>query len=154
MYLTIFLLLTISASRELAQNLNNQFNLSIKLDLVELKGNSYTYADLVFVSVYGLIKSGPRLLRPIFKSIIAILSNLAPYTKTLSKEACDGLLYMVQIFSRKEFLMEKEDNCKTLGSLMEAINYLIGYHDENNHYLQICLMRYQGMFEELDTRLN
>jgi len=50
--------------------------------------------------------------------------------------------------------MEKEDNCKTLGSLMEAINYLIGYHDENNHYLQICLMRYQGMFEELDTRLN
>ena len=38
MYLTIFLLLTISASRELAMNLNAPFNLSIQLDLVELKG--------------------------------------------------------------------------------------------------------------------
>jgi len=38
MYLTIFLLLTISASRELAMNLNASFNLSIQLDLVEMKG--------------------------------------------------------------------------------------------------------------------
>ena len=103
MYLTIFLLLNISASRELAMNLNSPFNLSIQLDLVDLKGaNSkdpgsikcYTYADLVFVSVYGLIKNGPRLLKPIYKSIVAILSNLAPYTKSLCKEGADGLMYL------------------------------------------------------------
>ena len=135
MYLTIFLLLTISASRELAMSLNSEFRLAIKLDLVELKGTSYTYADLVFVSVYGLIKNGPRLLKPIYKSIIAILSNLAPYTKSLCKEGCDGLMYLVQVFAKKDFLLEKEDNCKTLGSLIEAINYLIGYHDETNQYL-------------------
>jgi len=135
MYLTIFLLLTISASRELAMSLNAEFRLAIKLDLVELKGTSYTYADLVFVSVYGLIKNGPRLLKPIYKSIIAILSNLAPYTKCLCKEGCDGLMYLVQVFANNRFLMEKEDNCKTLGSLIEAINYLIAYHDETNHYL-------------------
>jgi hypothetical protein len=81
MYLTIFLLLTVSASRELAMNLNSPFCLSIKLDMVDLKTNNYTYADLVFISVYGLIKNGPRLLKPIYKSIVAILSNLAPYTK-------------------------------------------------------------------------
>lgn len=103
MYLTIFLLLTISASRELAMNLNTPFNLSINLDLVEMKQGvsastgspkCNTYADLVFVSVYGLIKNGPRLLKPIYKSIIAILSNLAPYTKSLCKEGCDGLMYL------------------------------------------------------------
>jgi len=103
MYLTIFLLLTISASRELAMNLNTPFNLSINLDLVDIKNPAtkqqsspqcYTYADLVFVSVYGLIRNGPRLLRPIYKSIIAILSNLAPYTKYLCKEGCDGLMYL------------------------------------------------------------
>jgi hypothetical protein len=116
MYLTIFLLLTISASRELAMNLNTPFNMSIKLDLGELKG--------------------------IYKSIIAILSNLAPYTKSLCKEGCDGLMYLVQVFAKKEFLLEKEDNCKTLSSLMEAVNYLIAYHDETNHYLQIQLMKY------------
>ena len=135
MYLTIFLLLTISASRELAMNLNAPFNLSVKLDIGDLKGTNYSYSDLVFVSVYGLIKNGPRLLRPIYKSIIAILSNLAPYTKSLCKEGCDGMMYLVQVFAKKEFLLEKEDNCKTLSSLMEAINYLIAYHDESNHYL-------------------
>jgi len=149
MYLTIFMMLTISASRELAMNLNSTFNLSINLDLVDIRQGEkqtattcYTYADLVFVSIYGLIKNGPRLLKPIYKSIVAILSNLAPYTKNLCKEGCDGLMYMFQVFSKKEFLLEKEDNCKTLGSLMEAINYLIAYHDETNHYLQIQVMKY------------
>jgi hypothetical protein len=95
MYLTIFLLLTVSASRELAMNLNTPFTLSIKLDLIDLKTNQYSYADLVFVQVYGLIKNGPRLLKPIYKSIVAILSNLAPYTKSLCKQGCDGLMYLV-----------------------------------------------------------
>jgi len=144
MYLTIFLMLTISASRELAMNLNTPFTLSIKLDMVEVNngswtggssGNIYSYSDLVFVSVYGLIKNGPRLLRPIYKSIVAILSNLAPYTKSLCKEGCEGLMYLLTMFSKKEFLKEREDNCKSLVSLMEAINYLIAYHDETNHYL-------------------
>lgn len=155
MYLTIFLLLTISASRELAMNLNTPFNLNIKLDLIEIggwsaSGNVYTFADLVFVSVYGLIKNGPRLLRPIYKSIIAILSNIAPYTKNLCKEGCEGLMYLLNVFAKKEFLLEKEDNCKTLGSLIEAINYLIAYHDETNHYLQIQLMKYQSVFDYLE----
>lgn len=155
MYLTIFLLLTISASRELAMNLNTPFTINIKLDLIEVSGwsasgNVYTFADLVFVSVYGLIKNGPRLLRPIYKSIIAILSNIAPYTKNLCKEGCEGLMYLLNVFAKKEFLLEKEDNCKTLGSLVEAINYLIAYHDETNHYLQIQLMKYQSVFDYLE----
>ena len=53
-------MLTISASRELAMNLNTPFTLSIKLDMVEVNngswtggssGNIYSYSDLVFVSV-------------------------------------------------------------------------------------------------------
>ena len=35
MYLTIFLLLTVSASRELAMNLNTPFTMSISLDLID-----------------------------------------------------------------------------------------------------------------------
>mmetsp|Transcript_17022 Transcript_17022/g.26287 ORF Transcript_17022/g.26287 Transcript_17022/m.26287 type:complete len:190 (-) Transcript_17022:1406-1975(-) len=154
MYLTIFLMLTVSASRELAMNLNSLYGFSLKLDLPEMKsGYSYTFADLVFISIYNLVKNGPRLLKPIYKSIIAILSNLAPYTKKLCKEACDGLMYLVTIFAKKEFLMEKEDNCKALSSLIEAINYLIAYHDETNHYLQIQLMKYQTIFDYLENNL-
>lgn len=130
MYLTIFMLLTISASRELAMNLNAPCHLTVKLDVPEFTGGSY--ADLVFLSVYKLIHNGPRLLKPIYKSIIAILSNIAPYTKKLCREASDGMMYLLQVFSKKEFLLEKEDNCKSLTSLFEAINYLIAYHDETN----------------------
>jgi len=133
MYLTIFMLLTISASRELAMNLNSPCTLTVKLDVPEFTGGSY--ADLVFLSVYKLIHNGPRLLKPIYKSIIAILSNIAPYTKKLCREASDGMMYLLQVFSKKEFLLEKEDNCKSLTSLFEAINYLIAYHDETNQYL-------------------
>ena len=63
------------------------------------------------------------------------------------------MMYLVQVFAKKDFLLEKEDNCKTLGSLIEAINYLIGYHDETNQYLQIQLMKYQTLFDYLDTNL-
>jgi len=40
-----------------------------------------TYADLIFMSIYKLIHNGPRLLKPIYKSIVAIIANIAPYTK-------------------------------------------------------------------------
>lgn len=105
----------------------------------------------MFLSVYKLIHNGPRLLKPIYKSIIAILSNIAPYTKKLCREASDGLIYLVQVFSKKEFLLEKEDNCKSLTSLFEAINYLIAYHDETNQYLQIQLMKFQTLFDYFDA---
>ena len=137
-------------------NLNAPYTHQIKLDLPEFHatGNSATtpcYADLVFLSVYKLIHNGPRLLKPIYKSIIAILSNIAPYTKKLSREACDGLMYLIQVFSKKDFLLEKEDNCKSVTSLFEAVNYLVAYHDETNQYLQIQLMKYQTMFDYFDA---
>ena len=96
-------------------------------------------------------KSSPFLLSAICK---VLLSNLAPYTKSLCKEGCEGLMYLLNIFAKKEFLLEKEDNCKTLGSLVEAINYLIAYHDETNHYLQIQLMKYQSVFDYLEQSIN
>jgi hypothetical protein len=98
-----------------------------------------------------LIHNGPRLLKPIYKSIIAGLSNIAPYTKKLCREGSDGLIYLVQVFSKKEFLLEKEDNCKSLTSLFEAINYLIAYNDETNQYLQIQLMKFQNLFDYFDV---
>ena len=64
-----------------------------------------------------------------------MIANLAPYTKALCREACDGLIYLAQVLSKKEFLMEKEDNCRTLTALFESINYLLAYHDESNQHL-------------------
>ena len=128
------MLLTISASRELAMTFNEPFtNTAIKFDMPTYE--KVTYADLIFLSIFKLIHTCPRLLKPIYKSIISIISNLAPYTKALCREACDGLMYLVQVFSKREFLLEKEDNCRTLTALFECINYLIAYHDETNQHL-------------------
>ena len=135
MYLCIFILLSISGSRELAKSLNQQYTLTIKFDMPVFEKGVCTYADLIFVSIYRLIHSGPRLLRPIYKSIVAIIANIAPYTKSLSREGCDGLMYLVQVFTKKEFILEKEDNAKTATALFECINYLIAYHDETNQNL-------------------
>ena len=94
MYLCIFMLLSISASRELANALNEPFTMThIKFDMPVY--DSVSYNDLVFLSIYKLVQTGPRLLKPIYKSIIAIIANLAPYTRQLCREACDGLMYLV-----------------------------------------------------------
>ena len=131
------MLLSISGSRELAMSLNQPFTLKVKFDMPTFEKGTCSYADLIFVSIYKLIHTGPRLLRPIYKSIVAIIANIAPYTKCLSREACDGLIYLVQVFTKKEFILEREDNAKTVTALFECINYLIAYHDETNQNLQI-----------------
>lgn len=96
MYLCIFMLLSFSASRELAMILNEPFLLSSSVKFSDMPPfEKATYADLVFLSIYKLIHTGPRLLKPIYKSIIAIIANIAPYTKVLCREACDGLMYLV-----------------------------------------------------------
>ena len=137
MYLCIFLLLSLSSSRELAMSLNSPFKLNIKFDLPQFESKNSSYADLIFMMVYKLISSGPRLLRPIYKSIIACIANIAPYTKKLAREACDGLIYLIQVCTKPEFLKEKEDNCKATTALFECVNYLIAYHDETNQHLQV-----------------
>jgi len=80
MYLCIFLLLTMSQSRDFAMNLNKDYLMtSVKLDVPGFEQG--TYADVLFLMVYKLIHNGPRLLKPIYKSIVAILANVAPYIK-------------------------------------------------------------------------
>ena len=135
MYLATFMLLSISGSRELAMSLNQPYTMKVKLDLPVFESGQCTYADLIFVAMYKLIHSGPRLLRPIYKSIVAILANIAPYVKTLTRESCDGLIDLVQVCTKREFLVEREDNARTCSALFEAINYLIAYHDETNQHL-------------------
>ena len=75
------MLLNISGSRELAMTMNEPFQQKVKFDIPV--SAAYTYLDLVFVMIYKLIQTGPRLLKPIYKSIIAILANVAPYCKSL-----------------------------------------------------------------------
>lgn len=132
--------------------LNDPFTLGLKWDMPLFEKGVCSYADLIFCQIYKLIHSGPRLLKPIYKSIIAIITNIAPYTKDLSREACDGLIYLVQVFTKKEFIVEREDNARAVTALFECINYLVAYHDESNQHLQIQLMKFQNLFDTIDSQ--
>ena len=53
MYLCIFMLLSISASRELVMTLNEPYTGNIKFDMPEFE--SATYNDLIFLAIYKLV---------------------------------------------------------------------------------------------------
>jgi hypothetical protein len=128
-------------------SLNIPYTDSMQFDLPPFQG---TYSDLIFLIIYKLVHNGPRLLKPMYKSLISILSNLAPYTKSLCKESANALIYLIQVFSRKNFLIEKEDNAKVLANLCETLSYLLAYQDEGNQKLQFTLLRNREVIETLD----
>ena len=134
--------------REFATNLNKNFTEKIQFDVPEFEG---TYADLLILVIYRLIQNGPRILQTLYKSLISVISNVAPYVKGLCSKSCEAILYLIKIFSAPSYLAEKEDNCKVLTSLMEAVNYLLVYQDGSNGRLLITLVNNKEMLLGLES---
>ena len=151
MYLTILLLFNISASKWVANNLNEPFNLNILQNGKYYNEDDYSYADIVFIQVIDLIKNGPRLLKPRYSWLISILSNLSPYVKSLCKESCTGLMYLMQVFSKEEFLLENVNHCSVLSILLDTINNLIAFNSQSNHHLKIQLVKHRILFYQFQN---
>ena len=60
-------------------------------------------------------------------------------------------MYLIKIFSAQSYLAEKEDNCKVLTSLMEAVNYLLVYQDGSNGRLLITMVNNKEMLLGLEN---
>ena len=101
-----------------------------------------TYANLLIAVIFRAIQVGPRLLAPLYKSLVSIIANIAPYAKHLTKDSADAIMKLTNRFSTVEFLLESENNCKVLSSLYEAINYVLQYHDEGNEEFLVTLIKY------------
>ena len=110
-----------------------------------------THANLLIQVIHRAIKHGPRVLQPLYKSLVSIISNVAPYAKNLTKESSEAILYLIKRFSEIKFLRESEGNCKIVSNLMEAINYILQYHDEGNEEFLVTLIKYREVFAFIET---
>ena len=149
LYVCVFILLTLSSSREFALMLNEPYTLAMPFDLPDFVPT--TYANLLIQVVFRSIQVGPRVLAPLYKSLISIIANVAPYAKNLTKDSSEALFKLVKRFSTVEFLRESESNCKILSNSLEAVNYVLQYHDEGIEEFLITLIQYRETFSFIDT---
>ena len=97
LYICVFILLTLSSSRDFAMFLNEPYTYKLEFDLPEFTPT--TYANLLIQVIYRSIQVGPRVLSPLYKSLVSVIANVAPYTKFLTKDSSEAILKMVKLFS-------------------------------------------------------
>ncbi len=131
--------------------LNEPYNLQLEFDLKDFEGG--TFADLTYQVIHRMIKVGPGILRPLYKSLVSVLSNTAPYVKWLSKDSCECIFYLIKMFSNPELLKKREETSRILSNLFEAMNYILLYHDEGNEEFLIALIKYREVLKIGELKL-
>jgi hypothetical protein len=71
--------------------------------------------------------------------------------KDLTKESSECILGLVKRFANLQFLKESENNCKILANVLEAINYILLYHDDGNEEFLVTLIKYWEVFSFIET---
>lgn len=132
--------------------LNDQYNLQLQFDLKDWEGGSY--ADLTYQVIHRMIKVGPGILRPLYKSLVSVLSNTAPYVKSLSKDTSECIFSLIKTFSSPELLKKREETSRILSNLFEAVNYILLYHDEGNEEFLVSLIKYREVVKINDLKLS
>lgn len=131
--------------------LNEPFTMTMQFDLKDFEGGSY--ADLTYQVIHRMIKVGPGLLRPLYKSLVSVISNTAPYVKSLSKDSSECIFSLIKTFSNPEILQKREETSRILSNLFEAVNYILLYHDEGNEEFLVALIKYREVLKINDLQL-
>jgi hypothetical protein len=131
--------------------LNEPYGLELQFDLKDFE--SGTYADLTYQVIHRMIKVGPGILRPLYKSLVSVISNTAPYVKSLTKDSCESIFMLIKTFSNPDLLKKREETSRILSNLFEAINYILLYHDQGNEEFLVALIKYREVLKINDLRL-
>ena len=131
--------------------LNEPYNLGIQFDIKDFEGGSY--ADLTYQVIQRMIKAGPSTLRPLYKSLVSVISNTAPYVKGLSKDSSEGIFALVKTFSDVDLLKKREETSRILSNLFEAINYILLYHHDGNEEFLVALIKFRDILQVGDVKL-
>jgi hypothetical protein len=125
--------------------------MQLTFDLKDFEGGSY--ADLTYQVIQRMIKVGPGILRPLYKSLVSVISNTAPYVKSLSKDSCESIFSLIKTFSNPELLKKREETSRILSNLFEAVNYILLYHDEGNEEFLVSLIKYREVLKINELKL-
>lgn len=152
LYICVFILLTFSSNRDFSMGLNEAYNMSMQFDLKDFEGG--TYADLTYQVIQRMIKAGPATLRPLYKSLVSVISNTAPYVKSLTKESAEGIFMLIKTFSDPDLLKKREETSRILSNLFEAVNYILLYNGEGNEEFLVALIKYREILKIKDAKLS
>lgn len=81
-------------------------------------------------SVHSLMTTTAGRLESIYPALLAIISNIAPYTKNIQRATSSKLLDLYVQMSSPKFLLEKETNHHMLQLLLQAINGILEHQYE------------------------
>ena len=151
MYISIWILTTLSAEREFAIKLNTPVTEMPNLPLPVFSG---TYVDLIVVVFQQLIQSGVEWIRKSSSSLICIIYNISPYTKSLSMVGASKLLNLCEIMSTERFISSGEDNWRPLALLTQTLNNIIQYQYEGNTPLVYGIIRRHEVFRRVSKMVS
>lgn len=131
--------------------INEVYTGQLEFDLKDFEGG--TYADLTYQVIQRMIQIGPGILRPLYKSLVSVISNTAPYVKSLSKDSSECIFSLIRTFSNPEILVKREETSRILSNLFEAVNYILLYHDEGNEEFLVSLIKHRDVLKIGDLKL-
>lgn len=108
-----------------------------------------TTADFMIVSMYS-IATTPGL-NPLFPALTVMISNIAPYIKSLGVQASTRLLQLFKAFSSPSFLLADEGHPRLVYYLLETFNGVIFNQLQENPNLIYAILRSHREFQDLAT---
>eukprot|EP00941_MAST-03F_sp_MAST-3F-sp1_P002436 g2436.t1 len=146
-HMCTFVLLLLSGERNFGVALNKPFvNGTLPIDLPLFEGN---HADLTIVVFHKLIVNGSKKLKTLHSCLLTIISNISPYTKSLSNVASMKILALFEIFASPRFIFRSPGSHQYLLFLIDIFNNLIQYQYEGNLHLIYAIVRRKKRFEAL-----
>ena len=163
----VFVLQTLSTETDFGRRLSEPYHGQDSLPIsVRIEGFRGTYADytiivsccpcprasglsLTFQSIHNLITNSQDKLDAIYPSLLATISNVAPYLKHLSAESSVKLLQLFASMSAPGFLLANESNHHLLQSLLESINAIVEHQYTQNPNLLRVLFKSKTRFDSL-----
>ena len=146
----VFILQTMSVEPAFGENLNKKFDAQETLPpVIRLSSFRGTYADFLIISIHTLITGSKGKLDAIYPALLAIINNIAPYTRHLSTPTSSKLLQLFASMSAPSFLLANETNHSLLQSLLESINAVVEHQYTTNPNLIYAILKSKKRIEAL-----
>lgn len=152
-HMCAFVLLVMSAERDFAVALNEPYAHYSSIALTAFEGS---HADLLLIAVLtfvsevmaGQYRQGNESL---IDMLLSIVSNVTPFVKRLSLEACVKVGALMEKLSRPTALLSRKHSFTPLILLFEAVNNVIQYQAEGNSQMVYNAMRLGQVLDRITS---
>ena len=148
--LGIFILLALSSRRSFGVALNAPLTLARRKTLpknLSIKESNPCVADVLFISFEAIIATG--FLDALDETLLMILCNISPFSKTLCMTSSISLMRLFVMFSSRVSLLRSERAHEYLALVLDSISNVLQYQYEGNRPLTYAVISYRDRFNRL-----